>query len=228
MTFADDFDEPGTSTRSVWLPHYLPAVELAGGDGGDLRGPGRVATAPLRPAGPGPVAPRASTSRRCASPAVQTGNFSGPAGSTVGQQPWRPGAVVREQQEALLGLDAGPRPARDAGARRAPRRAPWRPGRWSASRTCLERCAEICVFEVFGDARGTRDVEPRRSVMGLHAFRDPGTPEDFAAVRLPIDVAGFHHRYRRRLDARAGGVLRGRPSSSAAARPLRPRPTRCR
>jgi len=43
---------------------------------------------------------------------------------------------------------------------------------------------------VFGDA-----VEPGRSAavgMGLHAFRDPDVVEDFAAVRLPIDVAEPH------------------------------------
>ena len=28
--------------------------------------------------------------------------------------------------------------------------------------------------------------------MGLHAFRDPRTAEDFAAPRVPIDVADFH------------------------------------
>jgi hypothetical protein len=28
--------------------------------------------------------------------------------------------------------------------------------------------------------------------MGLHPFRDPGVVEDFAAPRLPLDVAGFH------------------------------------
>jgi hypothetical protein len=28
--------------------------------------------------------------------------------------------------------------------------------------------------------------------MGLHPFRDPAVPEDFDAVRLPIDVADFH------------------------------------
>ena len=53
-----------------------------------------------------------------------------------------------------------------------------------------ERCAEICVFEVFGDA-----VEPGRSAavgMGLHPFRDPAVTDDFAAPRLPIDVAAFH------------------------------------
>ena len=28
--------------------------------------------------------------------------------------------------------------------------------------------------------------------MGLHPFRDPAVTDDFAAPRLPIDVAGFH------------------------------------
>jgi beta-glucanase (GH16 family) len=53
-----------------------------------------------------------------------------------------------------------------------------------------ERCAEICVFEVFGDA-----VVPGRSAavgVGLHPFRDPAVAEDFEAVPLPIDVAEFH------------------------------------
>ena len=53
-----------------------------------------------------------------------------------------------------------------------------------------ERCAEICVVEVFGSA-----VEPRRSAevgMGLKEFRDPGVKRDFAAPQLPIDVAEFH------------------------------------
>jgi hypothetical protein len=53
-----------------------------------------------------------------------------------------------------------------------------------------ERSAEICVFEVFGDA-----VEPGRSAavgMGLHPFRDPRVTDDFAAPRLPIDVTEPH------------------------------------
>jgi len=53
-----------------------------------------------------------------------------------------------------------------------------------------DRCAEICVTEMFGD-----EVEPGASAavgMGLHPFRDPGVAEDFAAVRLPIDIAEFH------------------------------------
>jgi beta-glucanase (GH16 family) len=53
-----------------------------------------------------------------------------------------------------------------------------------------ERCGEICVTEVFG-----KDVDAGVSAevgMGLHAFRDPALAEDFAAPRLPIDVAEMH------------------------------------
>jgi beta-glucanase (GH16 family) len=53
-----------------------------------------------------------------------------------------------------------------------------------------DRCGEICVFEVFGDA-----VEPGRAAavgMGVHPFRDPALSDDFAAPRLELDVAEPH------------------------------------
>jgi len=53
-----------------------------------------------------------------------------------------------------------------------------------------ERCGEICVFEIFGDA-----VEQGRSAavgVGLKPFRDPLLTWDFEAPRLPIDVSGWH------------------------------------
>jgi len=51
-------------------------------------------------------------------------------------------------------------------------------------------CAEICVFDVFGDVV---DVGASAAVgMGVHAFRDPSAVEDFAAPRLSVDVAQFH------------------------------------
>jgi hypothetical protein len=45
-------------------------------------------------------------------------------------------------------------------------------------------------MEVFGDAVVVG--ESAEVGMGLHAFRDPQVTEDFAAPRLPIDVADFH------------------------------------
>jgi hypothetical protein len=53
-----------------------------------------------------------------------------------------------------------------------------------------ERCAELCVMEVFGD---TVDATPSAAVgMGTHPFRDPRMVEDFAAPRVDLDVGEFH------------------------------------
>jgi hypothetical protein len=50
-------------------------------------------------------------------------------------------------------------------------------------------CAEICVFEIFGDAVRPGSAEVG---MGVKKFRDPDVAQDFAAPRLPLDVAEFH------------------------------------
>lgn len=186
LVFEDDFDGPGLDL-TTWLPHYLPAwssraetaatyevrdsclhLTIPPGQGlwcGDQHQP------PLRVSG------------------IQTGNFSGPVGSTLGQQPFRDGLVVREQQEAFWGWtpDHGYIEMR-ARAAVTPRSmvAFWMVGLEDRP----ERSAEICVAEMFGAA-----VEPGCSAavgMGLHSFRDPHVGEDFEAVRLPIDIAEFH------------------------------------
>ena len=55
------------------------------------------------------------------------------------------------------------------------------------------RCAEICVFEVFGDALRAEDGRPAAAVgMGVHPFRDPAITDEFAAQRVAIDVSEFH------------------------------------
>jgi hypothetical protein len=120
---------------------------------------------------------------------VQSGNFSGPVGSTAGQQPWRDGATVREQQATFWGWTPqyGYLELRARAVVTARSMAAW----WLVGlEDQADRCAEICVMEVFGDA-----VEPGISAavgMGLHAFRDPAVSEDSEAVRLPIGIAEFH------------------------------------
>jgi Glycosyl hydrolases family 16 len=187
--FADDFDGPDLDTE-VWVPHYLPqwssrAESAATYDvgGSELRltippGQGLWCAGdhepPLRVSG------------------VQSGVWSGPAGSTAGQQPYRDGVVVREAQPAQWGwtpvhgtievrarMELSPRSMASvwlAGVEDEP-----------------ERSAEICVFEVFGDALGTRDGRPTAAVgMGVHPFRDPSLADDFAAEPLELDVAEPH------------------------------------
>ncbi|GAB3815288.1 glycoside hydrolase family 16 protein [Kribbella italica] len=120
---------------------------------------------------------------------IQSGNYSGPVGSTVGQQPFRDGQLVREEQEPFWGWTPTA-PARielRARADLSPRSmvSLWMVGLEDQP----ERCAEICVMEVFGNA-----LEPGSTAVGcgLHSFRDPSVPDDFTTVRLPIDVAEFH------------------------------------
>jgi hypothetical protein len=119
---------------------------------------------------------------------VQTGSWSGPVGSPLGQQPFADGLVVREEQPAFWGftprygrVEVRMRGVVDAGSMVA---------FWmSGIEDSPERSGELCVAEVFGDAveHGSAAVG-----MGVKPFRDPTLREDFAAVRLPIDVAEPH------------------------------------
>jgi hypothetical protein len=123
---------------------------------------------------------------------IQSGVFSGEVGTTIGQQPFREGAVVREFQPARWGWtpDYGlleVRARMDLSARSMA--AVWMVGLEDEPR----RSAEICIFEVFGDALETEDGAPTAAVgMGVHPFRDPAIADEFAAPRVAIDVGEFH------------------------------------
>jgi hypothetical protein len=119
---------------------------------------------------------------------IQSGNRSGPVGSTDGPQPFRPGLQVREQQATWWGCT--PRSGRVEVTMRAtisPRSmvACWLSGIEDEP----DRSGEICIAEIFGDA-----VTPGGAGvgMGIKAFRDPALREDFEAVPLPITVADEH------------------------------------
>ena len=186
LVFEDDFDQPDLHL-ATWLPYYLPAwssrvasaatyeiqnsclqLSIPPGQGlwcADDHQP------PLRVSG------------------IQSGNFSGPVGSTVGQQPFRNGLRVREEQETFWGWtpDHGylEMLARAVITRRS-MVALWLAGIEDRP----ERSAEICVAEIFGKA--STPGESAAVGVGLHPFRDPAVTEDFAAVPLPIDVSQFH------------------------------------
>ena len=185
---SDDFDT-GERVRGAWLRHYLPqwssrALRAAtwAVEGSEL-----VLSIPpeqgLWCAGDHEPPLRVS--------GVQSGVFSGEVGSRTGQQPYRDGLVVREAQPAHWGWT--PRYGRvEVRARMelSPRSmaSVWLVGREEQP----DESGEVCVFEVFGDA-----VDPGRSAAvgaGVHPFRDPRLTDDFAAVRLDLDVRE-HHRY---------------------------------
>ena len=124
--------------------------------------------------------------------AVQSGNWSGPVGSTRGQQPFRPGLLVAEAQPTQWGFT--PHYGRVEVTCRAilsPRSmfSVWMVGLEDQP----ERCGEICLVEVFGDTvLSGSDGLTAALGRGIHRFRDPALTEEFSADRYPIDVSQFH------------------------------------
>lgn len=186
--FLDDFDAPDLDT-GVWVPHYLPMWSSRAKSAATYA----IAGSELRltiPPEQGLWCAEDHDPLRVSG--MQSGVFSGPVGSKIGQQPFRAGLVVRESQPTQWGwtphygrlevrarMDLSPRSMASV----------WIVG--------LEdeptRCGEICIFEVFGEALWAEDGRPTAAVgMGVHPFRDPALTDDFAAPRLPIDVAEFH------------------------------------
>jgi hypothetical protein len=185
-----DLRFPGTSLDGErWLPHYLPAWSSRAASPASYR----VADGALVlevPADhpvwcPGDHVPPLRVS------GIQSGSWSGPVGSTFGQQRFREGQVVREEQPRFEGwLPDGGSVAILAAMTLSARSmaALWLNGVEDDEDQL--RCGELCVFEVFG-----KDVEPGRSAevgVGVKAFRDPALVQDFAAPRLPVDVTEEH------------------------------------
>lgn len=123
---------------------------------------------------------------------IQSGAHSGPVGSTRGQQRYRDGLTVREEQERFEGwLPSSGRVAIRCAMTISPRSmaAAWLSG--FEDDPAQEQCGELCVVEVFG--RALSAVPPSAEVgVGIKPFRDPALTQDFAAPRLPIDVAELH------------------------------------
>jgi Glycosyl hydrolases family 16 len=178
--FLDHFDAPELDTE-VWVPHYLPQWSSRAESAATyVTGESELRLTIPREQGlwcPGEHDPLRVSG-------IQSGVFSGPVGSTIGQQPFRDGAVVREFQPTKWGwtphygllevrarMDLSPRSMASV----------WMVGLEDEA----NRCGEICIFEVFGDALEAVG-------MGVHPFRDPELTDEFAAPRVAIDVSQFH------------------------------------
>jgi hypothetical protein len=184
LEFEDAFAGDALDERR-WLPSYLPQWSSAARaaarydvGGGRLRMRIDHDQPPWCPEWDGDV--RVSS--------LQTGVFSGPLGSPVGQHRFHPGAVVREPQEERrlytphrglveVRMTALPDPSCMV--------ALWMIGFEDAP----ERSAEICVCEIFGRDVGEGEA---RVGMGVHPFGDPRITDEFAAEPLAIDVREPH------------------------------------
>jgi hypothetical protein len=190
-TASDVFDhfDGGALNTKVWIPHYLPQWSSRAESAATYEVTGSELRLTIPPE-QGLWCPRDHDPLRVSG--VQSGVFSGEVGSTIGQQPYRDGVVVREFQRAHWGWipEYGLLEVR-ARMELSPRSmaAVWMVGLEDAP----SRSAEICIFEVFGDALSTEGGEQTAAVgMGVHPFRDPSITDEFAAPRVAIDVTEFH------------------------------------
>jgi hypothetical protein len=119
---------------------------------------------------------------------LQTGTFSGPAGSPVGQHRHRPDlTVTTPQPDRRLYTPS-------AGLAEAVLRASADPGCMLAFwligfEASPEDSGEICVAELFGNAIGP---ERSRVNVGVKAHNDPRLTPDMEAVELELDATDWH------------------------------------
>jgi hypothetical protein len=187
MTFLETFDRVDLDERR-WLPHYLPQWSSRAESAATFELIGSELRLSIPPEQGLWCADTHAKPLRVSG--VQSGVFSGPLGSSIGQQPFADTLLVREEQPKWGG---------------------WTPefgrlevhARMELSDTSMasvwmvgledspERCGEICLFEVFGNTvaadGSTADVGT-----GLHPFRDPSIVDEFAARRQEIDVRERH------------------------------------
>ncbi|WP_200940103.1 glycoside hydrolase family 16 protein [Aeromicrobium sp. Root495] len=181
--FHDDFDQ---LDPEVWLPHYLPhwSSRAESAAAWDVAGSALVLSIPSEH----PLWCPDTHAQPLRVSGVQSGCFSGPVGSTVGQQPFVQGQTVREEQPFWTGW-APHRGLIEVRARlelsHRSMASAWLVGLEDEP----ERCGEICVFEVFGDTVGDDGAAVGQ---GIHAFRDPGLTEAFDAPHHVLDVAEWH------------------------------------
>lgn len=182
----DDFE--GTDLdRTVWLPHYLPAWSSLDRTAADWTVADSALTLTIPRDRPRWCPDDHPEPLRVSG--VQSGNRSGPVGSTDGQQRFRDGLTVSEAQPRFAGwLTASGRVEIRMRMELSPRSmaAMWLAG---FEERPLD-AGEICVVEVFGQS-----VDAGRSAeigVGVKAVNDPRLADDFGASRLDLDVTEYH------------------------------------
>ena len=184
LAFSDDFDDPELDPRR-WVPAHLPQWSSRAQAAARYRLGGGHLALRIEP-DQEPWCPEFDGATRVSS--LQTGVFSGPVGSPIGQHRFNSDAIVREAQpETRLYtpqygyVEVRAKALADARSMVAF----WMIG----FEDTPARSGEICVFEIFG-----RDVTPDlvRVGMGVHPFGDPDLVDDFEHVSLNIDATEFH------------------------------------
>lgn len=184
LEFHDEFDGDALDSEK-WIPYYLPQWSS------------RERSAPRYVVQDGALRLRIEADQQPWCPefdgevkvsSIQTGLYSGPVGSAVGQHRFNENLVVREAQPTLRTYTPlyGYFEAR-VRAVAAPRYlcALWMIG----FEETPEESGEIAIFELFGDQISAQETEVR---YGVHPWGDPTLTDEFYGEKLPIDASQFH------------------------------------
>jgi hypothetical protein len=184
LEFEDDFDGADLDSDK-WLPHYLP--HWSSREAACARYTIADSVLTLRVGSEQtPWCPEFDGKVRVSS--LQTGQFSGPLGSGIGQHRFKPGLVVREEQPELrlytpiygyIELRARAELGRSHLA------ALWMIGFEDRP----DDSGEITVMEIFG-----RNVRPEGTRLGhgIKRVNDPHLEQAFFEPLLPFDPADWH------------------------------------
>jgi hypothetical protein len=184
LEFHDEFMNDALD-MAKWLPYYLPhwssrnqSAARYSLSGSSLRLYIEEGQLPWCPVYDGDI--RVS--------ALQTGCFSGPAGSSIGQHHFRSGLVVSESQPRMelytpqygyfeIRMKAVPISGYMV--------ALWMIGFEDQP----EKSAEICICEIFG-----RYIQDRsaRIGYGIHPFNDPSLQDEFYRDVMPLSAENYH------------------------------------
>lgn len=184
LEFGDDFQD-ATLDTGKWLPLYLPQWSRKNLSAARYTLPGNCLRLHIEADQPA-WCPDYDGDVRVSS--LQTGCFSGPAGSSIGQHKFNPGLVVIEPQPTIkyytpqygyfeTRLKAVPIPGYMV--------ALWMIGFEEQP----EQSAEICICEIFGSGV---TAETSRIGYGVHPFNDPAITDEFYQEDMKIYAGNYH------------------------------------
>jgi hypothetical protein len=184
LQFSEEFDGPELDDDK-WIPCYLPQWSSCERAAANYHFEESCLILEITPEQQ-PWCPEYDGDNRCS--ALQTGVFSGPAGSKIGQSRFSDALVVREAQANVRKYTPqfGYFEARVKGlATSANHVSIWMIGYEDTP----ERSGEICLFELLGAEAGAASSTVR---YGVHPWFDPVLREEFFVDTFPINSTDFH------------------------------------
>ena len=184
LEFNDEFDGHNIDTRK-WVPCYLPQWSSCVRSAPNYRFEGSNLILQITK-DQQPWCPEFDGDVRCS--AIQTGVFSGPVGSKLGQSRFSDELVVREAQTNVQKYTPqfGYFETRVKGlASSANHVSLWMIGYEDSP----ERSGEICMFELLGNEAGAASSYVR---YGVHPWSDPALHEEFFEDVFTLDTTQFH------------------------------------